>query len=615
MEKNFSIGIDLGTSNSAVAISRIDEKEIKILPITQVSAPDAIAEKELLASAIYIPAAGEFSSHSLNPPWCSPSEKRNYAVGAFAREHGALVPERVISSAKSWLCNAQVDRRADILPWKSEMTEAKLSPVEVSSRILAHLKSNLEYHADSIAELLLQASQVVLTVPASFDEVARNLSYEAAHAAGWENITLLEEPQAAFYAWIASHEQEWRSQIKAGDIVLVCDVGGGTTDFSLIAVSEKGGDLQLNRISVGDHILLGGDNMDLALAYAVHAKLEAEGKALSRWEFLSLVHLSRQAKEKIFADPSLAEIPISIVGRGSSLFADTLSVSIDRKQIESLILDGFFPQLDSPEMPQERRSAALREFGLPYAADPGITRYMARFLRDSLRNVKSDPALAALLGTRENSEQTQLLLPNKVLFNGGVFKAQVLRQRVIEVLQAWSAEQGIVELQGSDLDLAVARGACAYGKLALSGKGLRIKAGTARSYYVGLESSMPAVPGLSPPVKGLCVLPQGTEEGTRLKLGGTEFGLLTGQPADFRFFSSTTRAGDTLGTVVEDAVRELEETSHLEVSLPAAADNAAEVVPVELEAVVTEIGTLELWMLHTKSDNRWKLDFNLRANS
>jgi hypothetical protein len=376
-------------------------------------------------------------------------------------------------------------------------------------------------------------------------------------------------------------------------------------------VTDVEGELELERISVGEHILLGGDNMDLALAYTVRGKLEATGQSLDSWQFLALVHAVSKAKITLFEDATLAAAPIAVPSRGSSLFATTVSTSLDRATLEQVVVDGFFARTGIDDLPHENRRGALQEFGLPYASDPVVSKHLARFLGRSLQNVKASEKLAALVGRRA---ATGVLMPTAVLFNGGVCKAAAIRARVLDLLAAWNGGQPIRELQGFELDLAVARGAAIYGRYRATGKGMRIKAGAARSYYIGLESSMPAIPGYRPPVKALCVVPQGMQEGTELVIEGRDFGLVTGRAADFRFFSSAVRSGDTPGQILPDAERELEETSLLEIELPAVDELAAgQVVPVRINAVVTELGTLELWMQHANSDRRWKVEFQVRT--
>ncbi|HEU4678334.1 MAG TPA: Hsp70 family protein [Terrimicrobiaceae bacterium] len=610
MSARFSLGIDLGTSNSAVAVDTFDTEQTAIVEITQILRPNQVGEKTTLPSALYIPHPDEFPAEELKLPWSE--QAANVVIGHFARDHGALIPDRLVTSAKSWLSNFHVDPKRAVLPWKSEIDEPKLSAFDCSRLYLEHLKEGFLY-----AERLqgrqweLPEGHIVLTVPASFDEVARNLTAEAAEAAGLGKVTLLEEPQAAFYAWTAQAGSSWRSQVSPGDIVLVCDVGGGTADFSLIAISGKEGNLEVERISVGEHILLGGDNMDLALAYTLQTKLEAEGKSLDNWQFLALIHAASRAKVELFNDESLEHAPISVPSRGSSLFAKTISTTLDRTTLEQVILDGFFPITKVTDLPAEGRSTGLQEFGLPYASDPVVSKHLARFLTRSLTNVKASDSLKALVGAR--AQNSDYLRPTAVLFNGGVFNAASIRRRILELLAFWNDGKPVRELEGFQPDLAVARGAALYGRNRATGKGIRIKAGTARSYYIGLETSMPAIPGFKPPIKALCIVPQGMEEGSELLIEGKEFGLMTGQPADFRFFASEVRSGDAPGQIIPNAERELEETSRIEVTLPPIEGlPEGQPVPVQMNPVVTELGNLELWMKHTGSDRRWKVEFQVR---
>ncbi len=610
MKARLSLGIDLGTSNCAMALTDLETDRTEILPIPQILATNQLGEKPTLASATYLPHPEEFPPGSFRLPWSAGEEPG--IIGQFARDHGALVPDRLATSAKSWLSNPHIDPKQRTLPWRSDSVEEKLSPFGCSRRYLQHLKDAFLHTVGAQGRQWdLADAQIVVTVPASFDEVARSLTAEAAEAAGLGHVTLLEEPQAAFYAWSARAGRQWRDAVAPGDVILVCDVGGGTADFSLIAVTDAGGNLELERISVGEHILLGGDNMDLALAYTLQAGLEAEGKTLDAWQFQALVHAASHAKITLFEDAALPEAPIAIPSRGSSLFAKTIATALDRASLSQVILDGFFAQTAVDDLPREARRAGLQEFGLPYASDPVISKHLARFLTRSLQNVKASGKLDAAVGPRAGG---QALMPTAVLFNGGVFKAEPIRARVLDLLASWNGGQAVRELEGFEPDLAVAHGAAIYGRHRATGKGMRIKAGTSRSYYIGLEASMPAVPGFRPPVKALCVVPQGMQEGTELLIEGRTFGLVTGQAAEFRFFSSTVRSGDMPGQILPDAERELEETSLLEVELPALPDvSAGQVVPVQIESVVTELGTLELWMKHTNSDRRWKIEFEVRT--
>jgi molecular chaperone DnaK (HSP70) len=610
MTARFSLGIDLGTSNCAIALTDLETDRTEILPIPQILAANQLGEKPTLASALYLPHPDEFPARSFPLPWNPDGEPE--IVGQFARDHGALVPDRLVTSAKSWLSNAHIDPGQSTLPWRSESVEKKVSPFEVSRRYLEHLRNAFLHTVHNRGRQWdLSDGQIVVTVPASFDEVARSLTAEAAAAAGLGNVTLLEEPQAAFYAWTGRAGRQWRDAVAPGDLILVCDIGGGTADFSLIAVSDVDGNLELERISVGEHILLGGDNMDLALAYALQARLEAEGKSLDSWQFLALVHAASRAKIALFEDASLAEAPIAVPSRGSSLFAGTIATVLDRALLSQVVLDGFFATTTLDDLPREGRRAGLQEFGLPYASDPVVSKHLARFLTRSLENVKASEKLAVLVGPRA---ARPALMPSAVLFNGGVFKAAAVRARVLDLLASWNDGQPVRELEGFEPDLAVAQGAAIYGRHRSTGKGIRIKAGASRSYYVGLEASMPAIPGFRPPVKALCVVAQGMQEGTEMLIEGRTFGLVTGQTAEFRFFSSDVRSGDVPGQVLLDAERELEEISLLEVELPVLPDvPAGQPVPVQIGSVVTELGTLELWMKHANSDRKWKIEFQVRT--
>ncbi len=489
----------------------------------------------------------------------------------------------------------------------------RLSPVDASSRYLRHLLAafdiggagaGIRVEADSAAE------EVILAVPASFDAAARELTLRAAEEAGWQHVTLLEEPQAALYAWLELMADRYRKQLKVGDTILVVDVGGGTTDLSLIAVTEKNGDLELTRIAVGDHILLGGDNMDLALAHTLHQQLTAAGKTLDAWQFASLTYGCRQAKELLFNDPKLKKAPIAVPSRGSSLVGGTIRIELRREELTRILTDGFLPKVPVTELPQTARRVGLTQVALPYAQDAGITRHLAAFLTRQARALASSPDAPTELKGRT------FVHPTAILFNGGVFKAGVLKARVIEVLDAWLVTDGgqpVRELEGADLDLAVARGAAYYGWVR-HGHGIRIRGGTARSYYVGVEPPMPAVPGFEPPVKALCVAPFGMEEGTQADVPPQEFALVVGEPTRFRFFASSVRRDDRVGDMLENAESsdDLEEMAPIETTLTAEPGKQGVLVPVHLQAAVTEVGTLELRCLEKGAAGRWKLELNVR---
>jgi hypothetical protein len=424
-------------------------------------------------------------------------------------------------------------------------------------------------------------------------------------------VTLLEEPQAACYAWIDSAGDAWRRRLRKGDLVLVCDVGGGTTDFSLILVSERDGNLSLERVAIGDHILLGGDNMDLTLARLVQQRLEQDGHRIDTWQMQTLWHQCRVAKETLFAHPDRDEHPVTLLGKGSRLVGGTIRSALRSDDLGRVLLDGFFPIVGASDMPARRRAGGLQELGLPYAADPAITRHLARFLAQ----MASGGEAAAIIRRGPSG----LACPTHVLFNGGVMKAEPLRARIVEVLSLWLQQEGFAPLDAAhvldapDLDHAVARGAAYYGRVRASGRGVRIRSGASRSYYIGIESALPAVPGFPAPLKALCVVPFGMEEGTDAAIAGREFGLAVGEPAEFRFLTSTIRKNDAPGALIEDWGEDLEELAPLEVTLDKEKDGGdGQVVPVTLESRVTELGTLELWCAERTGDHRWKLELNIR---
>jgi len=597
----YAIGIDLGTTHCALSYFALDAKTGRganqaVLPVPQLTAPGTVESRQLLPSFLYLAAAAEFPKKSLALPW---DDEADTAVGEFARSHGAKVPTRLVSSAKSWLCHPSIDHRAAVLPWQAPPDVQKVSPVTASAAFLKHLRAAWDREFGAKAKLSTQ--EVVVTVPASFDAAARDLTLEAAKQAGLPRVTLLEEPQAALYAWLEAMGDGWRKALKPGDVLLVVDVGGGTSDFSLIGVAEANGELSLERLAVGDHILLGGDNMDLALAYALAEKLKAAGKTLDTWQLAALTQGCRAAKEALYADPSLAKAPITIAGRGSSLIGGAVKTELERGELERLLTDGFFPRVAVNEAPAQARRSGLAQVGLPYAQDAGVTRHLAAFL--------SRQAASLGLGAQGFAR------PTAVLFNGGVFKAAPLKARVLEVLNAWLSAAGapaVRELPGAELDLAVARGAAYYGWVK-AGHGIRIRGGTARAYYVGVESAAPAVPGYTPPVKAVCVAPFGMEEGTQADVPPQEFGLVVGEPTRFRFFSSSTRREDKVGDTLEDAERsgELEELPPIEATMPG---QGSALVPVNLQAAVTELGALELRCLERNGQGRWKLELNVRAD-
>ena len=613
MAAKYIVGIDLGTTNSALArcaaIAEEEESRIEVRSIPQLVNPNEVAERTLLPSFLYIPGEFDFPGGSIALPW---EPEPRLVIGELARKRGAESPNRLVASAKSWLSYAGVNRTTPILPWQAPEEVPKLSPVEASSQFLQYLRTVWDSgEAGEQPELALANQDVLLTVPASFDEEARELTRRAAEQAGYQHVTLLEEPQAAFYAWLEDQGDAWRSRIKVGDLVLVCDVGGGTTDFSLIMVSEENGELTLKRVAVGDHILLGGDNMDLALARLLQQQLEASGQRVDTWQLHGLWHQCRMAKEKLFESLETQSHPITLLGKGTKLIGGTITTELAREDFDQVLIEGFFPKVASGELPARQRRVGLQELGLPYAADPAITRHLARFLSEQVRN---SPEAA---GIRRGP--SGLACPTHILFNGGVMKAAVLRERVVEVLSNWLRQEGFEALgaeqilEAHDLEHAVARGAAYYGK-ARHGRGVRIRSGASRTYYIGIESAMPSVPGMEAPLKALCVVPFGMEEGTEVTIPGREFGLVVGEPAEFRFLKSSVRKQDQVGSMLEDWGTEIEELSPLEVTLKLDGRQGT-VVPVRLETRVTELGTLEVWCVSRDSAHRWKLELNIREKT
>ncbi len=605
----YCIGIDLGTTNTAmsfVARADIDERSghvpVREFAIAQVTAAGAVEDRSTLPSALYVAAGSELPPGSLHLPWRA---EEKVVIGEFARRQGIDVPTRFIHSGKSWLCHGGVNREEAILPWQSDERDAKRSPAQVAEAVLLHLREAWNHaHADDA----LEDQEITLCVPASFDAEARNLTVAAAQRAGLKNLHLLEEPQAAFYSWIESAGPEWRDRVKVGDVVLVVDVGGGTTDFSLIVVTEEDGALQLRRVAVGEHILLGGDNMDLALAFTVAGSLERErGTKLDGFQMLSLTQQCRAGKEALLADSDAASFPIAILGRGSSVIGGTVRTELTRETIDKLLLSGFFPKCSLEDRPARPKRSGFREAGLPYATDGAVTRHMARFL-----GMQREAAADAIPGHAPG----QPVLPTAILFNGGVFHAGPLKDRVRETVRDWCRTAGRDEpavLEGTNLDLAVSRGA-AYHAVARSGGGVRIRGGSPRCYYVGFEAPMPAVPGMEPPVKLLCLVPYGMEEGTTCDIGGGDLDLCMwkGEPVEFRFFSSTTRREDEPGGVCDLDDEHFEEHSPLETTVGESSGGEGDAVEVDLRSHLTEIGVLDLSVVERAGDATHRLEFNVR---
>ena len=591
-DPQFIIGLDLGTTNSVLAYTLIsdleqtEEPDTHILEIPQLVGPGTVATQQMLPSFIYMPGEKDVAPDALVLPW---QDSVRHITGEFARKRGAEIPHRLIHSAKSWLCHPTADREKAILPWDSSPEIMKLSPVEASAAILDHIRCAWNYlMAREDERLSLEFQDIYLTVPASFDAVARELTVKAAEMAKLPNITLLEEPQAAFYAWIAASKGHWRESVIAGDLVLVCDIGGGTSDLSLIQVSEESGALALERIAVGSHLLIGGDNMDLALAYAVAKQMSEKGLRLDSWQMRALWNQCRNAKETLLASSERESVPVSILGRSSSVIGGTLKADLARNVIDQVILEGFFPICLPTDRPEAVPRTGIQETGLAYEADPAVTRHLAHFLK--------------------RQSDVSPMVPTAILFNGGVMKAPTIRNRVVEALSSWQEGEAPRELVSASLDLAVARGAAYYG-LARRGRGIRIRSGLNQTYYIGVAAALPAVPGMPAPIKALCVAPFGMEEGTETELTEREFNLVVGETAKFEFLGSTVRTEDITGMVIEDWEQEIAPITTVETILEG---EAGTVIPVSIQVRLTEVGTLELWCVSRNSADRWKLEFNIR---
>lgn len=610
-QPRYAVGIDLGTTHCVMAAvdlmsSECDAPLEHIAGIPQLTAPGAVEERSALPSFLYLPHSDELPLQDRVLPW---GEAPAFIVGELARTMGMRTPIRLVSSAKSWLCHPGIDRNAPLLPLEAPPEVARISPLQASIRYLDHLR---EAWDQQHSHTPLVEQQVVLTVPASFDPLARELTADAASAVGFKRLVLLEEPQAALYAWILGSAGHWRKQVQVGDIILVIDLGGGTTDFSLIAVTERDGNLELVRVAVGDHILLGGDNMDLALAHTVRTKLAAQGTQLDPWQLQGLMHGCRNAKELLLSDAELVSAPVVVPSRSSRLIGGTLRSELTREEVTTHLLEGFFPNVAAAARPATRARTALTKIGLPYAQDAAITRHLAAFLSRQVAATRDLPGFTAT----DSADHATFLHPTAVLFNGGVFKARPLLERTVAVLNAWlAAEQApaVRLLAGLDLDVTVARGAAYYGYTRHSG-GVRIRGGTAKAYYVGVESALPAVPGMEPPIEALCIAPFGMEEGTQAELPPQEVGLVVGEPVQFRFFGSSVRRVDQVGTLLDawlpDEVEELEE---IEITLTAEQRQPGEVVPVRLHAAVTEVGTLRLEAVPRVGTETWKVEFDVRG--
>ena len=603
-DKRFVIGIDLGTTNSAVSWvdlqgNRAQARGIRVYEIPQLTAPGETSRLKFLPSFFYLPGEHEIVKEDLKLPWVA--DPRGIA-GFLAREQGARVPGRLVSSAKSWLCHAKVNRTSPILPWNADDQVPKVSPVEATAAYLRHIREVWNHDQEGDPDRFLENQLVVLTVPASFDQVARDLTLEAASQAGIREPVLLEEPLSAFYAWLIQHENDWREFIRPGELILVCDVGGGTTDLTLITLEERPGATPgFKRIAVGDHLILGGDNMDLALARAVEASLrrgETSGLSVQRWQILC--HQCRQAKETILSGEA-ESMRITLVGSGRKLIADTVSTNLQRAQVEATILDGFFPIIEPDERPAERPRQGITEFGLPYAQDPAITRHVIQFLERHRADV------AALGKTTVE--------PDLILFNGGALKPAILQERIREAIRHWFGREDPSlprVLQSAELDLAVALGGSYYG-LVKTGHGVRVGSGSGRAFYLGVgQAGAGEGEGAGTP-QAICLVERNMDEGTEIRLPeDRSFLVSTNQPVSFDLYSSSYRAGDRVGDLVP-VDESLTPLPPLQTVIQFGKKGTKATLPVTVEAQFTELGTLAIWCRSRQTPHRWRLQFQLRS--
>jgi molecular chaperone DnaK (HSP70) len=584
--RRYIVGIDLGTTNSAVAYVDAEdpERRVQSFPVPQLVGENSVEERAALPSFLYIGGAHDLPPGALALPW---DRQRTYAVGELAREQGARVPGRLVSSAKSWLCHGGVERQAAILPWSAPEDVTKISPIEASARYLLHFR---EAWAQRFPQAPLEAQDIMLTVPASFDEVARELTVEAAKQAGLERLVLLEEPQAAFYAWVHQHERGWEEELRDLQLILVVDVGGGTTDFSLIAVRHNDGRTGLERLAVGDHLLLGGDNIDVALARLLEPRL---GGKLDSQRWHALTNLCRAAKEVLLGSEPPAEMAVRLVGRSTAVIAGTQTATLTRADVEGLVLDGFFPLTAADALPRRTTRAGLQEWGLPFANEAEVSRHLAAFLQ---QHCGDDP---------------ERRWPDAILFNGGALKPLLIRDRIRTLLSQWSGKAPAV-LQSVDLDLAVARGAAYYG-LVRRGLGVRISGGAARSYYLGLGATAPAVDGDT--ITALCLVRRGMEEGEEVEVAEPALEVVANRGVSFPLYASSTRLGDRTGELIHADPASLTELPPIRTVLRFGKKLAPRTLPVHVIARLTEVGTLEVWCRSLTTEHRWRLQFQLRDQS
>jgi molecular chaperone DnaK (HSP70) len=605
IDQRYIIGIDLGTTNSAVSYVDLQEipphisqkakqQAIKLFRVSQLTGPGEITKLSVLPSFLYIPGEYDISKEAVALPW---SDSPAHVVGAFARDHGIKVPARLISSAKSWLCHSNVDRQAKILPWGVSGNINKVSPVQATAAYLSHIRNAWNHGKGDNDDLFFENQMIIITVPASFDEVARDLTVEAAAMAGLKNITLLEEPLAVFYSWLIRHEHHWQDLVRPGELILVCDVGGGTSDFTLISLRETDGSPRFERIAVGDHLILGGDNVDLALARTVEMRFSGKSASLGADRWKSLCHQCRQAKETLL-DGHAAAVKITLMGEGGKLISGTLSAELTRKDVESVVTEGFFPLVPSGTIRKRTERKGISELGLLYEPEAAVTKHLCWFIEQHRNDItmalqREDPA------------------PNHILFNGGSLKPDIIQDNIREALRHWFGESNKGRpnvLDNPVPDLAVALGAAYYG-LVKTGIGIRVGSGSARAYYLGVATQTDSPENT--PGEAICLVERGLDEGSEIELRDRNFKVLANQPVRFDVYSSSFRSGDACGDLVtvDDSLTPM---PPLQTVIEFGKKSQQTEIPVQLEATYTEIGTLSLWCRSRATNHRWQLQFQLR---
>ncbi|WDP88900.1 MAG: hsp70 family protein [Desulfobacter sp.] len=602
-DKQYVIGIDLGTTNSAVSYVDVaalkktieetkaapdKDKVVKVFNVPQLTGHGEFTKIPVLPSFLYIPGEYDISKEVLRHPW---KKREDLFAGSFARDHGSKIPSRLVSSAKSWLCNPLADRRAKILPWGSDGVE-KVSPVTATAEYLLHIRSAWNYYVKD-EDKFLENQFVVITVPASFNEEARDLTMEAVALAGFgQSVTLLEEPLAAFYSWLIRHEQDWQTHVGADDLILVCDVGGGTTDFSLISLKETGGSPRFERLAVGDHLILGGDNIDLVLAKIVEGKFKSR-TSLSSDKWKTLCHRCREAKEKIL-DLGEESVRITLKGEGRALIAGTLAADITRGDVEAVLRGNFFGDVLTDEFSKAEAGKEIADFGLPFEKEPSVTKHIIRFLEQHRETVKN------ALGKEQP-------MPDFILFNGGTLKPALVQSRIKEAIRRWfkttDAAKPVV-LENNRPELAVGVGASYYG-LVKQGIGVRVGSGSPRSYYLGISA------GPVQENKAVCIVERGLDEGSAINLSELQFEVRANQPVSFDVFSSSFRSGDVAGGIV-NVDKTLTPLSPIQTVIKFGKGGEKKQIPVTIGAEYTEMGSLSMFCRSSVSDHQWKLQFQLR---